>query len=214
MDGAQPPKADFRRQRRAGIGYIAIAGLVAAALWFAIDRLAPPLAGMASLADRMLFTLKCAAAAILFCLVAGVEAVAHERLVSPAFDPLAGYETERLKVNQRYLQNTLEQSVVFVVALFGLAAYCPTGSAMRAVAATTVVWVLARFAFWLGYHRSAAMRGLGAPGMALSMIVLIYVASRFGGEIAGPVGAAAPVAAFLALEAVLFWATRPRGKAG
>jgi hypothetical protein len=32
---------------------------------------------------------------------------------------------------------------------------------------------LARFAFWIGYHRSAAMRGLGAPGMALSMIVLV-----------------------------------------
>ena len=80
---------------------------------------------------------------------------------------------------------------------------------MRAVLATTVVWVLARFAFWIGYHRSAAMRGLGAPGMALSMIVLLYVAGRIGYEAGGFARAAIPVVAFLAIEVCLFRATRP-----
>jgi hypothetical protein len=79
---------------------------------------------------------------------------------------------------------------------------------MRAVLATTIVWILARFAFWIGYHRSAAMRGLGAPGMALSMIVLLYVTGRIGYEVGGFVGAAVPVVAFLAIEAFLFRATR------
>lgn len=135
--------------------------------------------------------------------------MAHERLVSPAFDPLSGFETRRLRVNQRYLQNTVEQILVFAAGLFGLAAYSPDGSAMRAVLATTVVWMLACFAFWIGYHRSAAMRGLGAPGMALGMIVLLYVAGRIGYEIGGLVGAAVPIVAFLAIEACLFRATRP-----
>ena len=98
---------------------------------------------------------------------------------------------------------------MFAAALFGLAAYCPDGSSMRAVVATTVVWIVARGAFWLGYHRSAALRGLGAPGMAVSMIVLLYVTSRFGREIAGTVGAIVPVVAFFAIEVVLFWGTRP-----
>jgi len=164
---------------------------------------------MDDLGSRMLFTLKCWSLAVLFCLVTGVEAVAHERLSSPAFDPLSGFETRRLRVNQRYLQNTLEQTLVFAAAIFGLAAYCPDGSAMRSVLATSVVWILARFAFWAGYHRSAAMRGFGAPGMALSMIVLLYVAGRIGYEVAGPIGAAAPIVAFLAIEAYLFRATRP-----
>ncbi len=146
--------------------------------------------------------------------MSGVEAVAHERLVSPAFDPLAGFETRRLRINKQYLQNTLEQSVVFTAAIFGLAAYSPSGPAMRTVVATAVIWVAGRFAFWIGYHRSAAMRGLGAPSMALSMLVLIYVAWRFGDELAGPIGGAIPVAAFLAVEAVLFWATRPTKKGG
>ena len=157
----------------------------------------------------MLFALKCFCLAVLFCVVTGVEAVAHERLVSTAFDPLSGFETRRLRVNQRYLQNTLEQTLVFAAALFGLSAYCPDGSAMRAVLATTIVWILARFAFWIGYHRSAAMRGLGAPGMALSLIVLLYVAGRIGYEAGGLVGAAVPIVAFLAIEVYLFRATQP-----
>jgi hypothetical protein len=209
MNDAEPKKCGFIRERRAGMTAIAVAMPVALLLWLAIAYLVPPLAGMDSLGGRMLFTLKCCCLAVLFCLVTGVEAVAHERLSSSAFDPLSGFETRRLRVNQRYLQNTLEQILVFAAGLFGLAAYSPDGSAMRAVLATTVVWVLARFAFWIGYHRSAAMRGLGAPGMALSMIVLLYVAGRIGYEVGGFVGAAVPVMGFLAIEVCLFRATRP-----
>jgi hypothetical protein len=171
MDNSELQNA-FVGQRRACIIAIAAAAPVALLLWLAVAYFTPPLVGMDSLPDRMLFALKCYCFAVLFCFVLGVEAVSHERLVSPAFDPLSGFETRRLRVNQRYLQNTLEQTIVFAAGLFGLAAYSPDGSAMRAVLATTVVWILARFAFWIGYHRSAAMRGLGAPGMALSLIVL------------------------------------------
>jgi hypothetical protein len=209
MDEAASEKDRFIRQRRVGVIAIAAAMPVALLLWLAIACLVAPLQGMDSLDGRMFFTLKCCCLAVLFCLVTGVEAVAHERLFSPAFDPLAGFETRRLRVNQRYLQNTLEQVLVFAVGLFGLAAYSPDGSAMRAVLATTVVWILARFAFWIGYHRSAAMRGLGAPGALLSMIVLLYVAARIGYDVGGFVGAAVPVVAFLAIEVILFRATRP-----
>ena len=209
MNDADSEKGRFIRERRAGMIAIAAAMPVALLLWLAITYLVPPLSGMDSLDGRMLFTLKCCCLAVLFCLVTGVEAVAHERLSSPAFDPLSGFETRRLRVNQCYLQNTLEQIVAFGVGLFGLAAYSADGSAMRAVLASTVVWVLARFAFWIGYHRSAAMRGLGAPGMALSMIILLYVAGRIGYELGGFVGAAIPVVAFLAIEVCLFRATRP-----
>lgn len=199
---------DWREQRKSGMVAIAVSALAGVALWFAIDRLLPPLAGMEDLSARMLVALKCCALAALFCLFGGVEAVAHERLQSAAFDPLAGHETMRLRINKQYLQNTLEQFVLFAVGLFGLAAYSETGGAMRAVIATTAVWIAFRFAFWIGYHRSAAMRGMGAPGMAVGLLVLLYVCARIGGDMAGTAGAIAVVAAFLALEAVLFWGTR------
>jgi hypothetical protein len=199
---------DWREQRKSGMLAIAVSALAGLALWFAVDRLLPPLSGMDEVSARMLVALKCCAVAGLFCLASGVEAVAHERLQSAAFDPLAGHETVRLRINKQYLQNTLEQFVVFAVGLFGLAAYSDGGGAMRAVIATTTVWILFRFAFWIGYHRSAAMRGMGAPGMAVGLLVLLYVCARIGGDVAGAAGAVAVVAAFLALEAVLFWGTR------
>jgi hypothetical protein len=187
---------------------IAASIAISIALWFALVRFLPPLAGMETVGARMLVALKCVALATLFCLVAGVEAVAHERLQSNAFDPLAGHETKRLRVNLRYLQNTLEQIVVFAVGLFGLALYLHSGESMRIVVATTVIWILNRYAFWIGYHRSAAMRGLGAPSMAVSLIMLLYVSARVGNDIAGVMGAAVAVGLYLAVEAVLFRKTR------
>lgn len=202
------PPDDWRTQRRSGIVAIAVATVIAAALWFAIFLIAPAINGMEALSARMLFTLKCCCIAVLFTLVMGVEAVAHERLQSAAFDPLAGHQTRRLQVNLRYLQNTLEQFIAFAVGLFGLAAYMTDGSAMRSVLATTVVWVLGRLGFWIGYHRSAAMRGIGAPGVIVSLLVLLYVCGRIGNDIAGPAGIAAVLGSFFAFEAILFRGTR------
>ncbi|HTK73270.1 MAG TPA: hypothetical protein VL331_12325, partial [Croceibacterium sp.] len=73
---------DWREQRKAGIAAIGVSALAGAALWFAVDRLLPPLAGMEDLSARMLVALKCCCIAALFCLFGGVEAVAHERLQS------------------------------------------------------------------------------------------------------------------------------------
>jgi hypothetical protein len=67
-----------------------------------------------------------------------------------------------------------------------------------------------RFMFWIGYHFSAALRGLGAPGMALNLIVLLYIAGRIRYDAGGALGAALPIVAFLAIEAFLFRARLPR----
>jgi hypothetical protein len=101
MNASESKDGGFIRQRRDGMIAIAAAMPVALLVWLAIVYFAPPLAGMDSLSARMLFALKCYCIAVLFCLVTGVEAVAHERLSSPAFDPLAGFETRRLRVNRK-----------------------------------------------------------------------------------------------------------------
>ncbi len=198
----------WRDQRRAGAIAIVASAIVFAILWLAIRYYAPIPQGMDNIGTRMLFTIKCCCVAILFCFATGIDAVAHERLQSAAFDPLLGFETRRLRINLRYLQNTLEQLVLFVTGLFGLAIYSPDGDAMRAVEATAIVWILARLAFWIGYHRSAAMRGIGAAGVAMSLLVLVYVAGRIGFDFAGVAGTVIVIAAFLLFEAFLFWATR------
>ena len=201
----------IRRHQSTLTAEIAIAFPVTIALWLGVYYFLPPLGGMEELLARLVFALKCCSFAILFCFVTGIEAVAHERLRSPAIDPLSGYETRRLKINLRYLQNTLEQLVLFVPGLFALAFYCGDGHSMRAVAATTVVWIFARFAFWIGYHYGSQHRAIGAPGMMQSMLILLYVCARIGHEIAGPVGAIAPLVIFGCVEAVLVRATKPLG---
>jgi hypothetical protein len=134
----------------------------------------------------------------------GVEAIAHERLVTPAIDPLAGFETRRMRVNFRYLSNTVEQFIVFAVGLLALSAY----ASPRLLIIVTIVWTAARWAFWIGYHFSPLLRGIGAPGMLQSMIVLLYVAWRWGNDAYGEAAGIALIALFLAIEAFLFWAVK------
>jgi|SRR6185437_4144417 uncharacterized MAPEG superfamily protein len=201
---------DLHRNRRATMLPIALSAPVALALWLVVAYLAP-MPWVEGVPARLLLALKCACVAALFCLATGVEAVAHERLMSPAIDPLAGYETRRMRVNQRYLQNTIEQFVLFAVGLCGLAVYVASPGP---VVATTVVWIVARVAFWIGYHRGFAQRAYGAPGLVLSLIVLLYVVACFGFELAGIVGAIVPIVLFLIIEAVLFLSTRSREPLG
>jgi hypothetical protein len=201
---------DFRRQRSTVLIWILIAFPVSAALWLGVYYGLPPLSGMGDPLARLFFAIECCCVAILLCFLTGIEAVSHERLQSPAIDPLAGYETRRLKINLRYLQHTLEQLMLFVPGLLALAFYCADGRSMRAVVATTVVWMAGRAGFWIGYHYGPLYRAIGAPGMAQSMIVLLYVVARFGFDLAGLPGAIAPLALFFSVEAYLFYATRPR----
>ena len=204
-----PPPPARLNLRHPALGMLA-ASVVAATVWAATFGLLPPLEGMTASGPRLLFAIECAAVSLLFTLVLGIESVAHERLLSDAFDPLAGRETRRLRINQRFIENTSEQSVLFLLGLLALSHYCDSGSSMRAVVACSVVWVLGRLAFWVGYHVAPQHRVAGLVGTAQSLAVLLYVGSRFGHEIAGGMGAAVPPTLFLIAEAAIFIAVRRR----
>ena len=169
---------------------------VAVALWFALATWLPPIA-----VEPMRFVLGCIGAAALLAFLPGIEAVAHERLFSRAIDPLAGADSRRLIVNQRYVQNTLEQFWLFAPGLALLGVYA---SDLRFVGATVIIWVLGRWAFWIGYQRDPVLRGIGASSLAQSLIVLAYGVGAFGHELAGWPGAGALLGPFFAIEAYLF----------
>ncbi|MEW9571118.1 MAPEG family protein [Rhodanobacter sp. Si-c] len=195
-------------QRRALMTGVLVALPLALAAWGALYAWLPPLAGMDSMGNRLAFALKCCCVAVLLCLFMGIEAVAHQRLGSAAIDPLQGAESPRLEVDLRCLQNTLEQLLLFVPGLLGLALYCADGRAMRAVAATTVVWIVARYVFWIGYHKAPRYRAPGLVGMLQSALVLLYVCGRFGHELAGLPGTLILLALCAAIEARLVWLAR------
>lgn len=179
-----------------------LAALVVAILWWACYRFihAPD---MPDMIDRVMFALKWSAIAILLTFLTGIEAVSHQRLTTAAFDPLAGKESKSLRVDLRYLQNTLEQLIIFVPGLLLLAAYAAPDTVVKSVTAAAVVWILARFVFWIGYRQGPQYRIAGLAGMAQSLVILLYVCACFGHELAGFWGALAPLALFSLIEIVL-----------
>lgn len=190
------------QQRQTLLAAIAASMLVAAALWWLLLRFLPEPGNLLPVQTAV----GCIAVAALLTLFAGIEAIAHERFVTSAVNPLAGVETPRLRVNFRYLSNTVEQFIVFAAGLLGLAAYWSP----RLLVIATMVWVLARWAFWIGYHKDPLWRAIGAPGMLQSLLVLLYVAWRFGSDSYGSAAGIALVVVFLAIEAILVWAVTRR----
>jgi hypothetical protein len=185
------------QQRRISLAGIAGGSVGTAALWFALLSFLPPPAT----ANPFVTALACCAIGALLTLVAGIEAVAHERLVTAAIDALAGVDSQRMRVNQRYLTNTVEQFIVFAAALLVLSFYAPP----RILIIVAIVWIVTRWAFWLGYHRSPLLRGIGAPGIAQSLIVLLYAVYRFAFDAYGKSAAIALLVVFGLIEALLFW---------
>jgi len=194
-----------RRQQITVVVCMIVSSSVAALIWTGVDDLLPPLAGMANPLNRLVFALDCCCVATLLCFFAGTEAIAHDRMNSKAIDPLSGNETPRMKVNLRYLQQTLEQLIVFAVGLLALAVYCPDGASMRSVVAATLVWIVSRWALWIGYHFGARFRAIGLAGMVQSLLVLVYVCGRFGYGFGGMAGAAAVLVPFAGIEAYLVY---------
>lgn len=187
-------------QRRRTMTGIALSAPLFLLLWWLLWEFLPEPVG----ANSLHVALQCCAVAALMTLVAGIEAIAHERLFTAAIDPLAGVETPRMRVNFRYLQNTLEQFVVFAAGLLALSAF----AGAKLLVIVTIVWIFARWAFWIGYHKSPLLRGIGAPGMLQSMVVLLYVAYRFGTLAYGSAAGIALLAVFAVIEAILFWAVK------
>ena len=193
MSNRLVPGSIEAQQRTLAMGVV-LALPLAIGLWFFIDRSMPPIPGMATQTARFFFALHCVGIATLLALLPGIEAVAHERLVTPAIDPLAGADSRRMRVNQRYVQNTIEQLWLFVPGLLMLAVQARDGTSMRAVVACTVVWVLARWVFWIGYLLGPRFRSAGLVGMVQSMMVLLYCVGRFGYLWLGLWGAVALIA--------------------
>jgi hypothetical protein len=180
----------------------------AALIWLLCWMIVPsPDTPMADVA-RLIAAAKITAVVILLTFAAGIEAVAHERLTTRAFDPLEGHGTRRLAVNIRYLQNTLEQLVLFLPTLFLLALYADPERGPWQAYAAALVWTLARFGFWIGYHVSAAHRVLGLVGAAQSLLLLLYFATRFGWEVAGWAGAILPITLFGLIEVAILRSLR------
>ncbi|NUQ76107.1 MAG: MAPEG family protein [Polyangiaceae bacterium] len=174
------------RAKQTVVFRLATAGVVASVAYVGVAyALFPPLAGMDGPIDRLVLALRCDAVAALT-LAAGIQRIATDRRRSDAIDPLAGMESRQMQVHARYVQNTLEQLVLFVLGTSALSTYLDGGSA-RIIPVLTSAFVLARVAFWVGYLRDPLVRAFGmAATFMVTVPVLLYVVYRI---VRGLVGA-------------------------
>lgn len=110
-------------------------------------------------ADRLELMVECSILAILPA-VAGITIVAAQRL-NP--DMWVGQQVKRyspLDINTRVILNTVEQFLLFLVGIAGVALYLPATEA-RSIPLLTSLFLLGRILFWIGYHKNPHLRAFG-----------------------------------------------------
>ena len=95
-------------------------------------------------------------------LVAMLVVVGNSRFLSEAIDPTLHKEDQRMVVDGRVADNTVQQFLMFVVGLLALAVSLPARS-LSVIPAVTITFVIARLVFWFGYRIHPLYR---APGFS------------------------------------------------
>jgi len=123
---------------------------------------------------RLAYTAQAAAVAVLPLLVA-IAAVGNKRFTTAAIDPTLHQEDRATVINGRVADNTLQQFALFLAAILALSVNL-TASQMRLIPAATVVFVVMRIAFWIGYRIDPLYRAFGMAGTGYLNIVLLAFA--------------------------------------
>lgn len=96
------------------------------------------------------------------------------RALTRSPDPTSGADPRFVDVSRRILTNTLEQSLVFALAALTMAAVTPAGQ-LGLLGALTVLFVIARVAFWIGYLIHPLYRYAGfALTAEINLVILVW----------------------------------------
>ena len=110
-----------------------------------------------------------------------LAAVGNARFRSDAIDPTLGKEQGGMAIDGRVAANTVEQYLLFLVAGLAIAAAAP-GDRLGLVAAASIVFTMARFAFWIGYRIHPLHRAFGMAATSYLNLVLLLAAAWFAWE--------------------------------
>jgi len=158
-------------QKIVGVG--AASGITAMLLGLLVlTPLMPTIGSAADAGARLAVALRWDAIAILPLFLA-VAAIGNARFTSEAIDPTAGKDGRAMLINGRVVDNTVQQYLLFLTATLGVAA--SEGVKLEVVEAAAVVFVLARFAFWIGYRVHPLYRAFGMAATSyLSAVLFAY----------------------------------------
>jgi len=160
-------------QKTVAVGAISGVVTMAALVWILSRMILPPaIADMPG--ERLAYALKWAVVVVLPLLMA-ILSIGNARFNSEAIDPTLGRETPAMTVDGRVAQNTLEQTVLFLVGMLGLAVTLPIYR-LNLVAAVTITFVVMRLAFWAGYRVKPVHRAFGFAGTGYLNISILAAA--------------------------------------
>ena len=166
-------KAMTKDQKIVGVGAASgIIGMIAGVS--IIYSLWPANPALSDLASRLAYTLQADAFAVLP-LLFSILAVGNSRFLSEAIDPTLHKESQAMEVTGRVVDNTLQQFLIYLVGTLALAAGL-TADEMRVIPAATIVFVVARVAFWIGYRIHPLYRAFGFASTAYLNIGILAFA--------------------------------------
>jgi hypothetical protein len=162
-----------KEQKIVAAGAASGVATMALGVWILTAVLPVPLVDDA-LAERLTYALSANVFALLPFFVMLVT-VGNARFRSDAIDPTRHAESRNLEIDGRVADNTLQQNFVFAVVSLALSTIVAAHH-LQVVWACTIVFVIARCVFWVGYRMDPLYR---APGMAatayLNLGMILFV---------------------------------------
>ena len=133
-----------------------------------------------TLGDRIALVIKDAVIAILPAVLA-ICIVAAQRLDPSMWVGRTAKPNSALDINTRFILNTFEQFILYFIGNAGMALYCPPEEA-RSLPLLTMLFVMGRILFWIGYHRNPYLRAFGfgitfyptVAAFAWLMLIMIF----------------------------------------
>lgn len=122
-------------------------------------------------ADRLALVIKCSVVTILPAVVV-IAIVAAQRLNPDMWVGQKVRPNSSLDINTRFVLNTVEQFVLFLVGLSGMSLYVPISEA-RTVPILAVLFLIGRILFWVGYHKNPYLRAFGF-GLTFYPTVVVF----------------------------------------
>ena len=122
--------------------------------------------------DRIALVVKCAAFALLPGVV-GICVVSAQRLDPKMWVGRMAKLNSAPDINTRFILNTFEQFTIYFVAIAVVALYSPAQEA-RALPILTMLFMLGRILFWIGYYKNPYLRAFGF-GLTFYPTVAVYI---------------------------------------
>jgi uncharacterized membrane protein YecN with MAPEG domain len=133
--------------------------------------LLPPMHGLDDPSARLALAVRWLTVAMLP-YAAGCMTIATARFFEGSHNPIAGGESERLKIHCRVMQNTLEQLVWLAVCVLALSTLLGPAEA-RLIPIACCFFVVARLVYWWGYLRQGTLGR--APGVQLTFALNVHL---------------------------------------